>query len=493
MPASPVLSAPEPAAAGRRPALLLLAALFGLSVLFAVGTTTTYDTGDSINHYLYSRYAFRHPANFLESWAKPLFVLLTAGPAQLGFVGIKLFNCAVVAAAAWLAYRVAARLRLPWPWLAVLFTYAAPDYFRIQFSGLTEPLFSLILVAGVWLAFSNRTGWSAAVMSFLPFVRSEGFLLLGVWAVYLALSRQWRPLPLLVLGYLVYSVAGLLVYGDFLWVFTHNAYPYRATQYGHGDITHYLTHLPGVIGLVLFVLFWMGGIRVLSQWLRPRFRPQPDLFRAELLLIYGSVVVYCGAHTLFWWQGIFASFGMVRVLNAMVPLMAIIALNGVQALALLAKSARGQQRVRLGLTAAVVLFLFTGARTAFRWQRDFTKAADVRLADKAGAWFAAAYPGPKPMVVTEHPYLAEALQIDPFDKTQRRNISFLRARQPEGPVPPAGSLIFWDDWFSVIEGGVPLSRLRHNPQYRLRWQGAKASNLTHPDADSCHLAVFERL
>ncbi|MCB2407162.1 hypothetical protein [Hymenobacter lucidus] len=492
MPVSPVLPAPNPAPKTSRTALLLLLALFALSVILACTTATTYDTGDSINHYLYSRYAFEHPGNFLESWAKPLFVLLTAGPAQLGFLGIKLFNCGVVALAAWLAYRVAERLRLPWPWLALLFTYAAPDYFRIQFSGLTEPLFSLILVAGVWLALRDRAGWSALVMSFLPFVRSEGFLLLGVWAVYLLVSRQWRHLPALLVGYVVYSVVGLLVYHDFLWVFTHNAYPYRAAQYGHGTLSHYFIQLPGVIGLVLFVMFWLGGIRALLLWLRPQLRQQPTLFWAELLLIYGSVVVYCGAHALFWWQGIFASFGMVRVLNAMVPLMAIIALNGLLSITQLFKNAVVQQRVRLGVTAAVVLFLFTGARTAFRWQRDFAQAAEIQLADEAGIWLAQTHPQQKPLIVLEHPYLAIALRVDPFDVRQRRDMGFLHPQGPKADVP-AGTLVFWDDWFSVTEAGIPLKRLQQDARYRLRWQGAKPRNLSRPDADSCRLLVFERL
>ncbi|TGE27067.1 hypothetical protein [Hymenobacter metallicola] len=492
MPVLPELPVATATPTGQRPALLLLLALFALSIVLAATTATTYDSGDSINHYLFSRYAFQHPSNFLDSWAKPLFVLLTAGPSQLGFLGIKLFNCVVVAAAAWLAYRVADRLRLPWPWLAVLFNYAAPDYFRIQFSGLTEPLFSLILVAGVWLAVSNRVGWSALLMSFLPFVRSEGFLLLGVWAVYLALSGQWRQLPKLLVGYVVYSLVGLLVYQDFLWVFTHNAYPYRAAQYGHGTLDHYFIQLPGVIGLVLFGLFWLGGVRQILLWLRPQLRSQPALFWAELFLIYGSVVVYCGAHILFWWKGIFASFGMVRVLNAMVPLFALIALHGLDGLASLFKSPQAQHRLRIFFTAAVVLFLFTGARTAFRWKRDFYAAADIQLADEAGAWLRQTYPQQKPLIVLEHPYLALALQVDPFDSEQRRNMGFLHPNGPKEPVP-AGSLIFWDNWFSVTEAGVPLARLQNDPHYRLRWQGAKPSNLTRPDADSCRLMVFEKL
>ncbi|MFD1470811.1 hypothetical protein ACFQ48_21490 [Hymenobacter caeli] len=166
-----------PTGSGRR-ARLLLAGLLGLSVAVAFRTKSTYDSGDSVQHYLFAHYAFAHPLNLLDSWAKPLFTLLAAGPAQAGFIGMKLFQCGVVAASVWCAFVVARALRLPAPELAVLFAYAMPGYFIIQFSGLTEPLFGLVLVAAVALAMADRPAWSAALVSWLPFVRSEGFILL---------------------------------------------------------------------------------------------------------------------------------------------------------------------------------------------------------------------------------------------------------------------------------------------------------------------------
>lgn len=148
------------AAATAQRARLLLAGLLLVSAITAVFTRGTYDSGDSVYHYVFAHYAFKHPLNLLDSWAKPVFTLLAAGPAQFGFLGMKLFQCAVVAASAWCAYVVARALRLPAPELAILFAYAAPDYFLIQFSGLTEPLFGLLLVAAVALAMRGRLGQS---------------------------------------------------------------------------------------------------------------------------------------------------------------------------------------------------------------------------------------------------------------------------------------------------------------------------------------------
>ena len=47
---------------------------------------------------------------------------------------------------------------MPYTALAILCRYAAPGYFRTQFSGLTESLFGLVLVGGVALAVAGRRG-----------------------------------------------------------------------------------------------------------------------------------------------------------------------------------------------------------------------------------------------------------------------------------------------------------------------------------------------
>jgi len=365
-------------------AALLLAALLAISAVVACFTRGTHDSGDSLNHYLFARYAFRHPLNFLDSWAKPLFTLLAAGPAQGGFLGMKLFQCGMVAASAWCAFRIAQAIRLPAPALVILFAYSEPDYFLIQFSGLTEPLFGLVLVWAVLLALREQPGWSAAVVSWLPFVRSEGFILMGLWVVYLAWQRQWQCMPALLLGYAVYSVVGAVVLGEPGWVFGHNPYG-TISVYGHGEWTHFLRNMANLLGWVLTALFVLGGVRMLRNWARPAGRAQP-WFRAELLLVYGSIVVFVGAHTLFWAKGLFNSAGLARVLNGIAPLAAVVALSGLALLTEKAKTVAAQRRMRIAAAVAVVVWLCSGARNAVRPSRDFTTPTDQALAQRAAAW-----------------------------------------------------------------------------------------------------------
>ncbi|MCC3157638.1 hypothetical protein LJ737_10335 [Hymenobacter sp. 15J16-1T3B] len=482
----PRLPAPTPSTAkDYRLALRLTLLGLLLSLLTAFVTGNTYDLGDSINHYLFSRYAPQHPDNFFDSWAKPVFVLLTVLPSQAGFIGIKLFNCAVAALAAWQAYRLAEGLQLRWPWLAVLFTYAAPDYFRIQFSGLTEPLFSLLLVSGAALTVRNRATAAVLVLSFLPFVRSEGFLILAVWAVYLALTRQWRVLPWLPFGYLVYSVAGAVVYHDLGWVFHRNAYE-TISHYGSGQWGHFVGQLPGILGWVLLGLFWLGMLAGVLNWLTTRDAARPPAYRwAERLLVYGSVVVYLCAHTVFWALGLFASFGMTRVMDAVMPLLAVIALQGLHLLTRLAPAPR-RQTLAYALAAAVLVFPLTGARTGFRWRTDFSRPAEQQLLEHVAGQLRPRAAGR--LLLWDHPYWGVALNLDPFAPRRHQLLNTWRENQPV----PAGTLLLWDNWFSSTEARVSYGQLRQDARLRLVREDSVLRDARKPEKGYTHLAVFER-
>lgn len=52
----------------------------------------TGDSGDSIHHYLFAKYAPIHPSLFFNHWAKPLYVLIFSPFAQFGFIGVKILN-----------------------------------------------------------------------------------------------------------------------------------------------------------------------------------------------------------------------------------------------------------------------------------------------------------------------------------------------------------------------------------------------------------------
>ena len=129
---------------------LLASFLFFLLCLFiAFSYEGTGDSGDSVSHFLYAKYAFQYPENFFYQWAKPLFVLFAAPFAQFGFVGIKVFNCLNASLTLYFTYKIAKKLHIPNALLAILILATCSMYFTLIFSGLTEHLSALLLVIDI--------------------------------------------------------------------------------------------------------------------------------------------------------------------------------------------------------------------------------------------------------------------------------------------------------------------------------------------------------
>lgn len=482
---------------------LLSAVLFGVSVLVAFLTKNTYDSGDSILHFLFARYVPQHPENLLDPWAKPVFTLLAALPSQGGFLGMKLFQCVVVAGSARLAYVVARQLQLPWPALAILFCYAAPDYFRIQFSGLTEPTFGLVLVAAVALAVTNRPVWSAAVISFLPFVRSEGAMFLSIWTLYLVWNRSWRALPLLLLGYAVFSFVGGLILGDFTWVFSKNPYGLHS-QYGHGLWGRFVENIPTLLGWPLTIFSIIGGLRMLwratklKEWLQP-------LFRAEMFLIYGSIVAFIIIQSVFWALGLFGSFGMTRVLAVLTPLFAVAALSGLTWLSQLGGGMRVRRLIVAAGAVSVVFLLFSedyafradsgtgvGWRSTLNWNRDFQEGTDMVLADKAAAWLKHHDPGYEWHPISfSHLYFALPMNVDIFNLEAKPALTKDYAPYLDGV--PVGTYIYWDGWFCPVESHLPLELLQKDARFKQLWRDSIPMDLSNPTGISFHSIIFEKV
>ena len=174
----------------------LLLAKISTALFFIIGCFViqhyngTGDTGDSIVHFFYARYAFVHPENFFNHWAKPLYVLLAAPFAQFGFDGIKCFNLLNATATLWLTFRIAQLLNLKNPIVALLILATCSGYFALTFSGLTEHLCAFLLVLSVFLTLKDRLVLASLIVSFLPFVRSEGLLFVGVFGLYFFVKRN---------------------------------------------------------------------------------------------------------------------------------------------------------------------------------------------------------------------------------------------------------------------------------------------------------------
>jgi glycosyltransferase involved in cell wall biosynthesis len=439
----------------------LLVTLFFLAGLFLVFTAKgTADEGDSIMHYLFARHAFDYPAHFFNHWAKPLFVLITSPFAQLGFNGMKIFNLLASSISLWFTFRIALRLNIPNAWAVIVMAIFAPMLMVVTLSGLTEPLFACWLIWGLYLLTGNKIILSLIWLSFLPFIRSEGLIILCVVLVYLLSKRYIKYIPLLFTGHLVYALAGFTIHKDLLWVFNTMSYATFSSAYGQGGWLHFAKNVPEIIGIPLTILLVTGIIYgaflLLGKFV---FRDRLIVSDEKLYLVYGIFAAYFIGHSAFWALGIFNSFGLLRVLVGVFPFMALISLEGLNALTRFGKS-----RILFYFALAIVMiYPFIGAKYSYKCKRDFSLKADQEAEWRLGDYVKQQYPDYKKHVFYyEPPYLSVTLDINYFDTSKHKRLinAFEENRFPDG------SFLIWDDWFAPVEGKVTLDRVIQDGRFR---------------------------
>lgn len=410
------------------------------------------DVGDSVSHYLYARYAPVHPELYFDHWAKPLFVLLASPFAQFGFAGMKAFNALVSFATVIVTYRIALQLKLSNPAVIVLLMLFSPLWYILTFSGLTEPLFALFTALGIYFCLDRRYLAACLVISFLPYIRSEGLIIAGVFGLYLLQVRRWKHLPLLLAGSVAYGIAGWFIYHDFLWVFTRIPYATMGSVYGSGPLLHFVEQLINVVGVPIYALLWIGMVAIVAGVIKKKKGPE------EGILVLLGFLCFFAAHSLFWYLGIFNSMGLKRVLLGVMPLTAIMALNGFNVL-LEGLPSYPKAKITLGalLLAYIVIFPFTSNPSAIQWKKDMMRTGEQKLADEVKDTLLKRGLVARPLVF-DHQYLSLVFDLDHFDESKRLSLTpdHIQSLAP-------GGIVIWENQFAGEVSAIKKEHLDANP------------------------------
>jgi hypothetical protein len=416
----------------------------------------TGDEGDSIQHYLFAKQAWQYKQHFFDHWAKPVYVLISFPFAQFGLTGVKIMNVLLNAISIWYTYKITENLQIKRPWIPALILVSIPMFNHLSLSGLTEPMGACLLISGLYLMLKEKWISSTILLSFLPFVRSEGLLMLGTVFLYLLIRSKYKYLPLLLTGHIVYGILGSFYNDSVFWVFNKLSYATWSSAYGSGEWLHFVRNLPEITGTCLTLFLTLGilyGFVLLIRYFRKQTERTEE---PELFLLYGSCIVFFLAHSAFWALGIFNSGGILRVMITIMPLMAIIAYRGI----LFGVDFMGNEKIKrvtvTVLTIFIFLYPFSGHIFAYRWQRDFQPKADQYAQQELGQWLQKTYPDYHQYTFYyEAVYISEVLDIDWFNKDKRKRLLDAFVKNEFRP----GDFIIWDDWFAVVEGHIPLKEL----------------------------------
>jgi hypothetical protein len=441
--------------------IILSLIIFVILILITLIAETTGDSGDSITHYLYSHYSFKYPEFFLHHWAKPIFVLCSSPFAQFGFKGIIVFNCTCASLSALFTFYTARNLKIKNPWLVFIIIFFTPLYFKLIFSGLTEYLFGLFLIIGIYLITKLKHIPALIIISFLPLVRSEGLLIIGLFGLYYLFNEQFRKLPYLLVGQLVYTVVGAFYFNDILWVINKIPYANIGSPYGHGSLFDFIHRLNYVIEKPVYILLSIGSISLLYSAFRSGLRENNDI---KIIFVLGSFLSLFVAHSLFWWLGIFNSMGLPRVLIAVVPLIGILSLIGVQAITDKIQNLTIKYSLLAGIVLLVCYYPFSSRPEGVVFNDQMLIVEGNRLIDdEVAPYIKKEFPDySTSKLYFSHPYLSLALKVDYFDQNYHKEIQDLLTDNISDD-----EIIIWDDWYSTTVGEVSLEFLTNDNRFEL--------------------------
>jgi len=438
------------------PYYLLLAFMVSF-VILVFQSEGTAGGADDINHYRYARYAFINPGFFFDTKAKTVFTLLCAPVAQLGYNALRIFNVLLGLAAALLTFLTARKLHYSHPVLALFLLVFAPMYTLMMLTGMNEVMFSFFLILGIYLYFRDKSIWSAVVISLLPFIRTEGFIIFPLFMLAYMLNRQWKALPFIFSGFLVVSLAGHFYYGDFFWIITRNPYSGNASDiYGSGELLHYVIYFREIFGLPLFVLL-VGGLLCIPVFFFRSGKEKWPAFITEVLVGFSPFLAYFCAHSYVWWKGMGNSVGEIRVLAAVFPSAVLLALFAWKHLIGLLKIGKNVLAVIGILMAAWLVFIPFRVHTI-----PVPLAPPQKLIKEAASWLEEMdYTGRK--IYFWDPFWWFFLDKDPIGNP-KVHLGVYDRNDPGRNIRP-GEIILWEAHYGPNEGRLPLEKLRDNPDF----------------------------
>lgn len=314
----------------RRFVIFTLSVIFILFISVLVFSDGFIGGAESIWHYNYSHFAFKYPHFLFNSWAKPVFTLLSAPFALFGFKAMQLFNILLAIVAGLFSYLVAKELKMKQPILAIILCCFTPVFTYNIFSGLTEILFALITITTTYLLLKNRYVLASVIVSFLPLVRSEGIFLIPIYAFFLVYRKQYKSIFLMLVGTLVYSIIGGIVNHDFFWLWNQNPYKGIVGLYGTGSFFQFIKRSPGYFGIPNELFYVTGLVAGVTLYLRSKKE-----FSKEFFLVILPFFAYFLIHSFMWWSGLGNSQGSNKYMAAIVPLMAVMSTRGLTLFSLL--------------------------------------------------------------------------------------------------------------------------------------------------------------
>ncbi|MCX6244914.1 MAG: hypothetical protein NTU98_09435 [Bacteroidetes bacterium] len=437
------------------PILLLSLLIVFLTIAFV--SEGYYGGADNINHYLIARYSFQYPVLFFHGWGRPLYTILSSPFAQFGFMGIKVFNSLLAVLTLWIGYLTAKKLGYSPPILILVMIAFMPVYFIMIFTALTEILAGFVLILSVYLFFRGKYIASAVVISFIYFARSEAMIFYPIFLAAYLFKKQFKAIPFLFLGILLFTVVGGIYFRDFLWLIHKFPYPIHSEIYKeHGPLLHFFTKRDELFGLPLEILLVLGIILIFVQLFSKKkdVRNQPFF---ELVLLLAPFAGFFAMHSVLYWKALGGSIGYIRVITTVIPLASLICLKGYD---LIDQQLKKIPFIRYIFMALISCWIISVALKTYVVPVQLSE--DEKIIKNVAGWFKNSEYANHLVYYTD-PNFAFYADLDPYDES--RDVPIFHAANLHNV--PDSAILVWDSHFGPNENAIPRDSVIHNPRYRI--------------------------
>lgn len=410
---------------------------------------------DSYNHFLIAKYSWNHPKLFLDQWGKPIYTVISSAFAQNGLPGLIVLNSLCLLGSAWLIMGIAQLKNFAMPWLAGVIMLTSPLFADHVVSGLTEPLNALFLSLVFYLLAGKHYKSAAIVSGLLPFVRSEGFVLLIPIFAYFILKGQFKHFIWIVIPAVFFNLLGWAILDAPFWIITHNPYIKFQTSgeviCGSGPFWHYVRYFPPAFGLLPSAAAIGSGLFWLNRGLRA---PESKYVAYFIVLLAGTVLLFTLVHSFIWWKGMMGSCGYIRVLIIVSPAIALMAYHliqwGLNKLSI---------RYRWFILVFVVGFLVFAPFKYFAHRYPIEKSHEQIAFEQVHHFLEQEELLDQKMFFL-YPYLNILNESDPYDWKQHTDLWSYHPDYING-----GDLVIWDSHFGPNEASLEVETFLNDPYF----------------------------
>lgn len=313
---------------------------------------------DECAHYLYSRFVLQALPVTVRTWHRPIPQWLFALPAQLGHTFTMFFALSLLICLLLVTYRIAKLKGIRHAEWVVILVGLQPILFDLSYACMTELPTAFLITLSYLYYLKEKHGWSLAIASAVILCRSEMYIFAGLMFFVYVWKREWKILPLVLLGPLLWIGSTTIISGDVMTFFREWSKFSSLTKFIPGvSVTHYLENLHTTFGFAQ-VAFFAAGIVYIARAKKC----------ADFGILYGTIVITLIIHTLagaeiFHWTG---SIGELRYIAVVGPFFGIISAYALSEILDSIKRS-GVQLVFSILVLSVVVFNCTLTTHPRRW------------------------------------------------------------------------------------------------------------------------------